>query len=105
MISSSSIGEGSVTAAPNLFQLSIKLIISTRKQSTTFVPPDEKSAEIEAKVHLQEDRSPIIIEGYSKAELVAFYIQSYSDETIATWVDFAYKKMHRFEESKPSEEQ
>ena len=66
---------------------------------------DEKFAEIEANVFLQEDWSPIILEGYPKAELVAFYIQSYSDETIATWADFAYKKMHRFEESTPSSEQ
>ncbi|MDG1332324.1 MAG: hypothetical protein P8P74_08330 [Crocinitomicaceae bacterium] len=66
---------------------------------------EEKFKEIEAKVHLQEDWNPIRVEGYSKAELVAFYIQSYSDETVSTWVDFAYKKMNRFTESKPTAEQ
>ena len=66
---------------------------------------NEKFAEIEAKMNLQEDWNPIIIEGFSKSELVAFYIQSYSEEIISTWADFAYKKMHRFEEAKPSEDQ
>ncbi len=49
--------------------------------------------------------SPIKIEGYKKAELVAFYMQSYNEKTISTWVDFAYKKMQKFEKSKPTKEQ
>ena len=56
-------------------------------------------------MYLQEDWIPILIEGFSKSELVAFYIQSYSDKTISTWVEFAYNKMSKFESIKPSAEQ
>lgn len=65
----------------------------------------EKFAEIEAKMNKQPFWSPIKIEGYKKAELVAFYMQSYNEKTISTWVDFAYKKMQKFEKSKPTKEQ
>lgn len=60
---------------------------------------------IEDKMFKQEDWIPILIEGHTKAELVAFYVQSYSENTIATWVDKAYEKMHKYQTSKPSEEQ
>ena len=53
----------------------------------------------------QDDWSPILIEGYPKNELVAFYIQSYEDSTILTWVDFAYNKIHSFEKLKPDSHQ
>lgn len=65
---------------------------------------DEKFKEIESKMELQDDWNPIIIKGYSKAELVAFYVQTYSDETIATWVDFAYKKILNFENISPEQD-
>ncbi len=66
---------------------------------------DAKFKEIEAEMYKQDDWNPIRIEGYSKEELVAFYIKSYGDESISNWMEFAYKKMHRFEESKPTQEQ
>lgn len=74
-------------------------------QDSYTVLSQEKFDEIQAKVHLQEDWIPIRLEGYSKAELVSFYIQSYLETTVETWVDFAYNKMHRFEETKPTDEQ
>ena len=45
------------------------------------------------------------LKGCTKEELVKFYIQSYSDETINKWIDWAYKKMKSFEDSSPTEEQ
>ncbi|MFK7787646.1 MAG: hypothetical protein AB8B56_21165 [Crocinitomicaceae bacterium] len=77
---------------------------ATQKNVYT-VLSDETFKEIEAKVHQQEDWNPIRIEGYSKAELVSFYIQSYSDDIVETWADMAYKKMHRFEKANPTEKQ
>jgi len=77
----------------------------TIEQESYRVLSEEKFKEIEAKVYAQDDWSPIILEGYSKSELVCFYIQSYSDDTIATWVDWAHKKIHNFEESKPTSHQ
>ena len=53
----------------------------------------------------QDDWCPILIEGYPKNELVAFYIQSYEESTILTWVDFAYKKIHSYEKIKPQPQQ
>ena len=78
---------------------------TTQTENEYVVLSTEKFAEIEAKMNLQDDWNPIRIEGYSKAELVAFYIQSYSDETIAIWADFAYKKIHSFEDTVPSDDQ
>jgi len=68
---------------------------------------DEKFKEIETKVYEMEGviPVPILLEGYSRRELVAFYIQSYSDNILETWMDFAFNKMHKFAESKPTEEQ
>lgn len=40
--------------------------------------------------------APIKLKGFNKKELATFYMQSYNDEIISTWVDFAYKKMKRF---------
>ena len=65
----------------------------------------EKFAEIKAEMEKQDDWSPILIDGYSKNELVAFYIQSYADSTILTWVDFAYNKIHSFDKIKPNPHQ
>ena len=45
------------------------------------------------------------LKGCTKEELVKFYIQSYSDEIINKWIDWAYKKMKSFEDSSPTEEQ
>jgi len=80
--------------------------VQTSQQEEKYhVLSDKKFKEIEAKVYEQDDWSPIILEGYSKSELVCFYIQSYSDETISTWADWAYKKIHNFEQSKPTSQQ
>lgn len=65
----------------------------------------EKFAEIKAENEKEEDRSPILIEGYPKNELVAFYIQSYDESTILTWVDYAYNKVHSFDKTKPDSHQ
>ncbi len=51
---------------------------------------------INADMEKQDDWIPIKIGGYTKKELVAFYIQSYNDNILSTWADFAYKKMKRF---------
>ena len=69
-----------------------------------FLSP-EKFAEIKTEMEKQDDWSPILIEGYPKNELVAFYIQSYADSTILTWVDFAYNKIHSFDKIKPNPHQ
>ena len=65
----------------------------------------EKFAAIKAEMEKQDDWTPILIEGYPKNELVAFYIQSYDESTILTWVDFAYNKIHSFEKLKPDSHQ
>jgi len=69
-----------------------------------FLSP-EKFAEIKTEMEKQDDWSPILIEGYPKNELVAFYIQSYADSTILTWVDYAYNKIHSSENTKPDAHQ
>ena len=65
----------------------------------------EKFAEIKAEMEKQDDWSPILIQGYPKNELVAFYIQSYDESTILTWVDYAYNKVHSFDKTKPDSHQ
>ena len=60
----------------------------------------EKFAEIKAEMEKQDDWSPILIQGYPKNELVAFYIQSYDESTILTWVDYAYNNIHGSENTK-----
>lgn len=69
-----------------------------------FLSP-EKFAAIKTEMEKQDDWSPILIEGYPKNELVAFYIQSYADSTILTWVDVAYNKIHSFDKIKPDSHQ
>ena len=76
-----------------------------QKEGRYIVLSPEKFAAIKAEMEKQDDWSPILIEGYPKNELVAFYIQSYSDSTILTWVDFAYNKIHSFENTKPDAHQ
>jgi len=78
---------------------------TSQKEGGYVILTKEKFAEIEAEMNKQDDWSPILIEGYPKNELVAFYIQSYEDSTIATWVDWAYKKIHSFEYTKPEPHQ
>ena len=65
----------------------------------------EKFAEIKAEMEKQDDWTPILIEGFPKNELVAFYIQSYDESTILTWVDYAYNKVHSFDKTKPDSHQ
>ncbi len=79
--------------------------IFAQDQSEYIVLSAEKYKEIEEKMFEMDDWIPIAIEGYSKAELVAFYIQSYSEESISTWVDFAYKKMKNSPNVKPTAQQ
>lgn len=79
---------------------------STQQKMNYVILSTEKYNEIDAKQDLQNG-DPITIKGYTKEELVAFYIQKYSKskEIISSWVDFAFKKMHSFEESKPTAQQ
>lgn len=62
-------------------------------------------AEIKAAMEKMDDWNPIRIEGYDKAELVKFYIDSYEDDTVKGWPAHAYEKMKSFPESKPTPEQ
>ena len=78
---------------------------SLQKEGKYVILSSEKFVEIKAEMEKQDDWSPILIEGYPKNELVAFYIQSYADSTILTWVDFAYNKIHSFENTKPDAHQ
>jgi len=76
-----------------------------QKEGKYVILSPEKFAKIKAEMEKQDDWSPILIDGYSKNELVAFYIQSYADSTILTWVDFAYNKIHSFDKIKPDPHQ
>lgn len=80
-------------------------LVFAQDASEYIVLSPEQYKVIEDKMYKQEDWIPILIEGHSKAELVAFYVQSYSENTVATWVDKAYEKMHKYQTSKPSAEQ
>ncbi len=62
-------------------------------------------AEIEAAMDKQETWTPIDLKGFSKKELATFYMQSYNDKIISTWIDFAYKKMKKFNLIKENSEQ
>ena len=75
-----------------------------REGKYVFLSP-EKFAEIKTEMEKQDDWSPILIQGYPKNELVAFYIQSYDESTILTWVDYAYNKVHSFDKTKPDSHQ
>ena len=50
---------------------------SLQKEGKYVILSPEKFSEIKAEMEKQDDWSPILIEGYPKNELVAFYIQSY----------------------------
>jgi len=76
-----------------------------QKEGRYVILSPEKFAAIKAEMEKQGDWSPILIEGYPKNELVAFYIQSYDESTILTWVDFAYNKIHSFDKIKPDPHQ
>jgi hypothetical protein len=76
-----------------------------QKEGKYVILSPEKFTKIKAEMEKQDDWSPILIDGYSKNELVAFYIQSYADSTILTWVDFAYNKIHSFDKIKPDPHQ
>ena len=78
---------------------------SIQKEVKYIILSPEKFSAIKVEMEKQNDWSPILIKGYPKNELVAFYIQSYTDSTILTWVDFAYNKIHSFEKSKPDSHQ
>ena len=78
---------------------------SLQKEGKYVILSPEKFTKIKAEMEKQDDWSPILIDGYSKNELVAFYIQSYADSTILTWVDYAYNKIHSSENTKPDAHQ
>ena len=78
---------------------------SIQKESKYIILTPEKFSAIKVELEKQNDGSPILIKGYPKNELVAFYIQSYTDSTILTWVDFAYNKIHNVENTKPDAHQ
>ncbi|MEM9981073.1 MAG: hypothetical protein AAF734_01175 [Bacteroidota bacterium] len=78
---------------------------STQEKEGYQVFSEEKFKEIETEYENRDIEQPIELEGYTKAELVSFYVQSYNDEQIKDWVDFAYDKMHNFQESDPTYEQ
>lgn len=63
----------------------------------------EKFEEIQKAVYDQDDWNPIVLVGYSKSELVAFYTQKYDDDSIKDWIDWAYEKMEDY--SPPSADQ
>ena len=76
-----------------------------QKEGGYIILSTEKYAEIEAEMDKQDDWAPILIEGFPKNELVAFYVQSYKESIILSWVDYAYKKIHTYEISKPEPQQ
>jgi hypothetical protein len=76
-----------------------------QKEGRYIILSPEKFAAIKAEMEKQDDWSPILIEGFPKNELVAFYIQSYDDSTILTWVDYAYNNIHGSENTKPDAHQ
>ena len=78
---------------------------SIQKESKYIILTPEKFSAIKVDMEKQNDGSPILLKGYPKNELVAFYIQSYTDSTILTWLDFAYNKIHSFENTKPDAHQ
>jgi hypothetical protein len=78
---------------------------SLQKEGGYIILSPEKFTEIKTEMSKQDDFSPILIKGYPKNELAAFYIQSYDESTILTWVDFAYNKIHSFENTKPDSHQ
>ena len=92
------------TIIPNL-SFSQETKTNLQKEGVYVILSSEKFAAIKAEMEKQADWSPILIEGFPKNELVAFYIQSYEDSTILSWVDLAYKKIHSFENTKPEAHQ
>ncbi len=66
---------------------------------------DERYAEIQALMPAEGDWNPIRLQGIPKEERVAFYVKSYGDETVKTWVEYAHEKLTRSEDSRPTPEQ
>jgi hypothetical protein len=92
------------TIIPNL-SFSQETKTTLQKEGGYVILSPEKVAAIKAEMEKQADWSPILIEGFPKNELTAFYIQSYEDSTILTWVDYAYNKIHSSENTKPDPHQ
>ena len=92
------------TIIPNL-SFSQETKTNLQKDGVYVILSSEKFAAIKAEMEKQADWSPILIEGFPKNELVAFYIQSYDESTILTWVDYAYNKVHSFDKTKPDSHQ
>ncbi|MCT4580321.1 MAG: hypothetical protein N4A35_02805 [Flavobacteriales bacterium] len=63
-----------------------------------YVPlTEERFNQIEDIANAMEDLIPIRIKDVPREELIKFYIQSYSDAIVSSWMDFAYKKMTKFD--------
>lgn len=67
---------------------------TTTLEKMTYTPlTEERFNQIEDYANELEDLIPINIQNVPREELIKFYIQSYNDRIISTWMDFAYKKM------------
>ena len=78
----------------------------TSQDSKTYVPiSKEKFKEIETAMHLQDDWIPILLEGFTKSELVSFYIESYGESTVKTWGNWACGKLRKSTSAKPTADQ
>ncbi len=70
---------------------------TTTLEKTTYTPlNEERFNQIEDLANELEVLIPIKIQNVPREELIKFYIQSYNDRIISTWMDFAYKKMTKF---------
>ncbi len=66
----------------------------TVTSSHSYTPlTEERFNQIEDLLAKQIELNPIIIKDVPRGELIKFYIKSYNDDIVSTWMDFAYKKM------------
>lgn len=54
---------------------------------------EERFNQIEDLLSEQPELIPIKIEEVPRGELIKFYIKSYNDDIVSTWMEFALKKM------------
>lgn len=60
----------------------------------SYIPlTEERFNQIEDLLNQKADFNPISIKDVPRNELIKFYIKSYNDEIVSTWMNFAYKKM------------
>lgn len=66
-------------------------------EQTTYTPlTEERYNKIEDLANEMEILIPIRIENEPREDLIKFYIQTYNDKIVSSWMDFAYKKMTKF---------